>query len=89
MLLDLTSEYMRFMGEQSLRQRKLNLEEMYMLLRPSAVQASSAEDHNVKTRAREIYQSVFSPMLDIVIAADPKKPEKMMAALTQSLQGSG
>ena len=32
MLLDLTSEYMRFLGEASLRQRKINLEQMNALL---------------------------------------------------------
>lgn len=34
-----------------------------------------------KKAARELYQQAFKPMLDIIIASDPKKPEKMMAAL--------
>ena len=74
MLMDLTTEYMRFLNEASLRQRKRNLEQMNNLLKQSGQEVS-------KNKARELYQQAFKPMLEIIIAADPKKPEKMMAAL--------
>ena len=82
MLLDLTSDYMRFLGEESLRQRKRNLEDMNSLLQQSGLEVS-------KIQARELYQRVFRPMLEIIVSADPKKPEKMMEKLTQTLAQSG
>lgn len=82
MLLDLTSDYMRFLGEESLRQRKKNLEDMNYLLEQSGMEVS-------KIQARELYMTMFRPMLEIVVSADPKKPEKMIEKLAQTLAQSG
>ena len=49
MLMDLTTEYMRFLNEASLRQRKRNLEQMNDLLKQSGQEVS-------KNKARELYQ---------------------------------
>lgn len=81
MLLDLTSDYMRFLGEESLRQRKKNLEDMNYLLEQSGMEVS-------KHQARELYITMFRPMLEIVVSADPKKPEKMIEKLAQTLAQS-
>lgn len=47
-LLDLTTEYMRFLNEASLRQRKINLEEMNAILERNGQEVS-------KNKARELY----------------------------------
>ena len=49
MLMDLTTEYMRFLNEASLRQRKRNLEQMNDLLKQLGQEVS-------KNKARELYQ---------------------------------
>jgi len=82
MLLELTSEYMRFLGEESLRTRKKNLSDMNALFKSKGLQVT-------KNKVRDHFCRIYKNQLDIILAADPKKPEKLKAALVADLRNSG
>ena len=70
MLLELTGDYMRFLNTESLTVKKTLLKEMNSLIKSMGMQPS-------KKVVKEIYQRTFARQLELVIAADPKKPEKL------------
>lgn len=75
MLLELTSEYVRFLNTDSLKTRRKNLTAMNELLK-------QARGHEVgKTEVRELFEQIFKRQIEFIITADPKKPEKLQQAL--------
>ena len=82
MLLELTSDYMRFLTSESLICRKTNLGDMNQLIKENG--------HLVtKKSIAAIYKRVFGEQFELVIGADPKKPEKLKSALDKALVDSG
>lgn len=77
MLLELTSDYVRFLTTDQMRVKKNNLKDMNELLD----QNIGEEEDVTKLKVRELYSDIFKRQLDLIIAGDPKKPEKLMAKL--------
>lgn len=83
MLLELTSEYVRFLTTESLRTRRSNLTAMNTLLK-------EALGHEVgKQDVRELYTQIFKRRMELIATANPKKPEKLQEALDQDLEQAG
>ena len=75
MLLELTSEYVRFLSTDSLKTRRQNLTAMNSLLMQSF-------GHEVgKHEVRDLYTQIFKRHMELIAASDPKKPEKLNQAL--------
>ena len=77
MLLELTGDYMRFLNVKTLEKKRHFLQDMNALL-PSA-------SYN-KQYVKKLYQGIFTRQLDLIVAADPKKPEKLAAAKAADLE---
>ena len=75
MLLELTSDYMRFLNSDTMKQRKDHLDAMNQLLE------SKGHDPSIAT-CKAIFKQIYAPQLEIIINSDPKKPEKLLNALT-------
>ena len=78
MLLELTSDYMRFLNSDTMKSRKNNLDKMNQLLEQNGHEASI-------TSCRTLFKQMFGPQLEIIINSDPKKPEKLLKALSENL----
>ena len=75
MLLELSSEYMRFLSLQTLKEKKKNLQAMNELLEQQGISVVT------KKAVRSVYERIFARHLELIVASDPKKPEKLMAAI--------
>ena len=83
MLLELTSEYVRFLSTDSLKTRKQNMTAMNSLL-------EEVMGHEVgKQEVREIYTAIFKRQLELIVTANLKKPELLKQALEQEMAASG
>ena len=71
MLLELLGDYTRFQNIKILEKKRRFLEDMNTLL-PST-------NYN-KTYVKKLYQDIFTRQLDLIVVADPKKPEKLANA---------
>ena len=82
MLLELWSDYMRFLTTDQLRARKNNFVAMKELLEQMG--------HEASTRNRKaLYAEIFARQLELIATSNPKKPEKLMAALDSDLATHG
>ena len=79
MLLELTSDYVRFLTVDSLTTRKNNMNQMNELLK-----SHLGKDAVSKLDIRELFNEIFRHQLDVIVAVDPKKPEKLKTALAQA-----
>jgi hypothetical protein len=73
MLLELTSDYMRFLSLETLTTKRQLLKEMNSMLQDMGETPS-------KRIVKKIYQDIFKKQLELIITSDPKKPEKLEAA---------
>jgi|LakMenE18May11ns_1017448.scaffolds.fasta_scaffold9026732_1 hypothetical protein len=73
MLLDLTSDYMRFINTATLQSKREKLNEMYTTLQTCGVSKQ-------KSSVKSVFLVSFVPLLEIVLASDfdDKKLEKLM-----------
>ena len=55
---------------------------MNLLLEQNGLQISKKE-------VKKLYKEIFDMQMDVTLAADPKKPEKLLEALEQNLKQSG
>ena len=77
MLLELLGDYTRYQNIKTLEKKRHFLEDMNTLL-PST-------NYN-KTYVKKLYQNIFTRQLDLIVAADPKKPEKLKNAKQKDLE---
>jgi len=82
MLLELSSEYLRFLNAKALVARKQNLTGLDDLLESTGHEIS-------KKSIKILYKQIFDLQLDVSLAADPKKPEKLLEALEEDLITNG
>lgn len=82
MMLELTSDYMRFLSSEALVCRKNNLSDMNAILEQNGHVAT-------KKSISKLYKSIFDKQFDVVLAADPKKPDKLQNALDLQLVQTG
>ena len=82
-LLELTSDFMRFLNTSALRQKKVNLREMYSVLK----QVSKSESQPSKREVKDLFKRVYAGQLEHVlkIGVDEKKAAELQKALLLDL----
>lgn len=82
-LLELTSDFMRFLNTSSLRQKKVNLKEMYQVLKLQ----SASDAMPSKRQVKELFKDLYSTQLDFVIkiGLDEKKAVELQKSLILDL----